>query len=181
MCGSWSASFCERFEEWQIQILTGAFTAINLYVLPTRLARLEDVTSGWCCGAGCVRGCLSDEVVEGRSLMAESYDPASFDALPWGTRLTVALLLITSTLAQYANQVFHLLYWTYAAATHWPGDLWDNVFFMLSLATMLAGILVEGAADTALRKKYPPGTFKPTAAHVLTNWLFDLCCARRDV
>ena len=90
MCGSWSASFCERFEEWQIQILTGAFTAINLYVLPTRLARLEDVTSGWCCGAGCVRGCLSDEVVEGRSLMAESYDPASFDALPWGTRLTVA-------------------------------------------------------------------------------------------
>ena len=174
VCGTWSTSTCERFEEWQIQFLTILFTAINLYVLPTRLARLEDV-----CGWGCVRACLTDEPCVKRSLMAESYDPASFDSLSWSTRCSITLLLIISTLAQYVNQIFHVLYWTYDAAMHYPGDLWDNLFFLISLATMLAGIVVEGCADRSLRADHPPGNFKPTAAHVVAGWFMEVCCGAR--
>ena len=172
VCTSWSLTQCESFEEMQIQILTAAFTAINLYAFPSRLARFED-----CLGSGCVRGCLRDEPVDERSLMAESYDPSSFDALTWSTKVAVSTLLIISSLAQFVNQVFHGIYFTYDDATHWPGDLWDNLFFLLSLATMVAGIIVEGIGDFELRGKHPPGRFKPTAAHVISGWVSSACCA----
>ena len=96
-----------------------------------------------------------DEVVEGRSLMAESYDPghpgrAALGHAPHGRPAPHHV----HTRAVREPGVPPALLDLRRGDTL-AGRLWDNVFFMLSLATMLAGILAEGAADNALARSIP--------------------------
>jgi hypothetical protein len=152
-----SAASCHTVIEVNIQILTGLFTAINLYTFPGRWNRFYGLFGEHWGTTGVDWRGVHVPSDEERSLLQESYDPASFYHVGWTNRLLITSLLLTSALAQFANQVFHCIYNTYEEAMNWPGNLWDNLFFLISLSTMLIGIIVEAYCDSAVRegKSFP--------------------------
>jgi hypothetical protein len=162
-----STAWCHSFLNTNNQILTGLFTVINLYVLPGRVLRV------WGLGMnGSPRGKFSPD----RSLLAESYDPASFYQIPFGPRAAISFLLVTSSLCQFVNQGFHVRYDKYEEAMRWPGVFWNNIFFMLSLLTMVIAMGLEGFEDAKVRAKWPE-KFPPTASVLITERLWKLCCS----
>jgi len=170
----WSTGLCDEFLNDNIQVLTALFTAVNLYALPGRLLRFYGLFGDNCDMYGQSGRSWTGLPVpssEKRSLLAESYDPSSFYHLEWGTRAWIAVLLLISNFAQYANQGFHAEFYNYGDSMSWPGDLWNNLFFLLSLSTMVAGLLLEGWADAKLRVANPPTRFPPTATHLVIQRL----------
>mmetsp|Transcript_45779 Transcript_45779/g.92397 ORF Transcript_45779/g.92397 Transcript_45779/m.92397 type:complete len:237 (-) Transcript_45779:282-992(-) len=168
VCGA-STAWCYSFLNTNNQILTALFTAVNLYVLPGRTLRAWGVVSG----NGSPRCSFSPQ----RSLLAESYDPESFYHISWGLRASISFLLILSTFSQFVNQGFHVYYATYETSMRWPGVLWNNLFFLISLATMVAAMGLEGFEDIKVRTKWPR-KFPPTAAVIVTERLHSICCAK---
>jgi len=167
-----STASCHTLIEVNVQILTALFTAINLYAFPSRWNRFNGLFGEHGGETGIDWRGVQVPTSETRSLMQESYDPASFYHIDWTNRLIITSLLLTSALAQFVNQVFHCIYDTYDEAMTWPGSLWDNLFFGLSLVTMLLGIILEACYDSSVRKSK---SFPPTAAHVVVERI-QACC-----
>jgi len=56
---------------------------------------------------------------------------------------------------------------------NYPGVLWNNVFFLISLVTMVIAIAFEGFEDSKLRSQ-APNKFPPTASTLVTDHLMKL-------
>jgi hypothetical protein len=74
------------------------------------------------------------------------------------------------TLIRSLVQVFHGIYNTYDEAMSWPGVLWNNLFFLLSLVTMVIALAVEGIEDNSIRRMNPT-KFPPTASTVVLDYI----------
>lgn len=173
----WGLEGCEEYENANIQTLTGLFTAVNVYVFPGRALRMYSL---WNKPGVSWSGASVPDASEERTLLEESFDPSSFYHFDLGTRASIVAMLVTSSLAQFVNQGFHIKYYSYGMANSWPGDLWNNVFFLLSLTTMLGGIVVEGFADRRVRASPSSPTFPPTASTLVMGRLDRYCCRSAD-
>lgn len=156
----WTANFC-------VDVLTYVFTMINLWALPGRLARMYSLTLE---NASMGRfDYLGRKVPRGdwNSLVQVSYDPGMYYTFPRDKRLQIAWLLVVSAFAQFANQVFHLEYRTYNTAfEEMPGVLWCNLFFSLSVLTVVPAVLIEAVAEERVRRE-SPGVYPNTLTMVL--------------
>lgn len=105
LLGACTLSDCNSFINFDNQMLTALFTAINLYAFPGRLARM------WALFAhGSENGvdAFGDSVPNKdypKGLLAESYDPSTFYSFSWIDKCALVFLFITSAISQFINQV----------------------------------------------------------------------------
>lgn len=157
--------YCRQFSSDNIQVLLALFTAINLYGFPLRCARLYAVLRYPDRSGIDFRGNIVP-TERPRTLLEESYDPSTFYYMAWSTKLSISVALLLSTLAQFVNQVFRLMYNTYMLSNKYPGTLWCNLFFAMSFFFMAIGGGIEGSADGKIRAEYPD-KFPPIAPMVI--------------
>lgn len=191
LLGACTLSDCDSFINMSNQVLTGLFTAINLYAFPGRFARLWSLVAYGEVGVDA----FGDSVPDNRNpkvLLAESYDPSTFYHFSKLNKWFIVFMLLTSAIAQFVNQVvyyyrflcfmlclihivvlfkgFHIFYSTYTASNTWPGVLWNNLFFLISLVTMVIAMAYEGYQDSKLRS-IEAEKFPPTASTLIMGYL----------
>lgn len=80
--------------------------------------------------------------------------------LPRSTRRYVAVLLNVAWVSHFASLGMHVLYPSYVEGRTWPGAFAQNVPFVLSLGTALAGAVLQSNAEEVLLRErpdlYPP-------------------------
>lgn len=66
--------------------------------------------------------------------------------------------------------MFHAVYSSYSESMTWPGLLWNNLFFAISLSTMLVALVFEGVEESKLRRVHPD-KFPPNASTMMMDFI----------
>ena len=70
-------------------------------------------------------------------------------------RRLVVVFLILNSITQYANQASRIIFYTYELSDVFPGNLWTNLFFLLSILCAAVGGFLQLHAEMGLRKEHP--------------------------
>lgn len=132
------------WENTSAQTLCALFTAINLYALPFRLARLVGLF-------GFKYALIGRVGYDHRSLPAKE----PFYLIPYWDRTIIVGLWLASAFTQFANQATRIVYATYMESMEMPGVVWTNVFFGASLLTCVAAGVKEGLWEVKIRDEHP--------------------------
>lgn len=183
---TFSEATCDSINNYMVQQLTVCFTLISLYALPVRTARIISLFGESKTGYD-FHGRITPRPGP-RSIMAETYDPCSYYHIDYAPRCVIATLQFVSAITQFIDQAFHLKYASWASSQSMPGLLWDNLFFLTSLSTMLSGLAIEAYLDgrvrrEALEKKSTfyerGGAFAPIASPLVLFRGFWCCYSTR--
>ena len=103
-------------------------------------------TTGW--------GCPHRENAPGHDLYGQVTDDVWFH-VPLRKRVVILLFLLFNCLTQYANQVTRIIYYNYDLQNEFPGNMWTNIFFALSMICAAIGGSLMGYHTGKARKTDP--------------------------
>ena len=86
------------------------------------------------------------------------------------TRRFIIFFLILNSLTQYANQASRIIFYSFELQNVYPGTLWTNLFFVLSMLCAALGGFVQLHAELQLRKVHPD-RFPPTLFETLGEYM----------
>jgi hypothetical protein len=112
-----------------VQLLNGFFTYMATVSMPWRCTNLLH-TLGW--------ACPRREHSPGHDLYGQVTDDVWF-SVPLRQRTWILTFLLWNCLTQYANQVTRIIYYNYELQNEYPGTLWTNLFFGLSMLCAATG------------------------------------------
>lgn len=163
MCPSGSSTDCEPRNWWynfSVQLLNALFTYSAAVSLPWRVANAFHLIGGR-------RSSRAGDDLYGRPT-----DQIWFH-IPPKKRLGITALLVGNSIAQFANQATRVVFYSYELQSSFPGSLWTNAFFLLSMAlAAIAGfwqIHEETLLRTENQEKFQPGVLA----------IIDKCVSRR--
>jgi len=93
-------------------------------------------------------------------------------------RRIIVFFLILNSLTQYANQATRIIYYSFELQNVFPGTLWTNLFFMLSMMCAAVAGVLQIHAEMGLRKVHPE-KFPPTLFETLGEYLTKVRNIRR--
>ncbi|KAK1737416.1 hypothetical protein QTG54_011702 [Skeletonema marinoi] len=93
-------------------------------------------------------------------------------------RRIIVFFLILNSLTQYANQATRIIYYSFELQNVFPGTLWTNLFFMLSMMCAAVAGVLQIHAEMGLRKVHPE-RFPPTLFETLGEYLTKVRNIRR--
>jgi len=123
-----------------IQLLCALFTYTALLNLPPRIRRLVRLYGDRCKNIG------------KREIRGISASTDIFDYISWQRRHFIIQNLVWNCLFQLVNQVTRIVYWSVELATTFPGTLWVNLFFALSMICAFIAALCQALSARTLRK-----------------------------
>jgi hypothetical protein len=112
-----------------VQFLNGFFTYMATVSMPWRCSNMLH-TLGW--------ACPRRERSPGHDLYGQVTDDVWF-SVPLRQRAWILQYLLWNCLTQYANQVTRIIYYNYELQNEYPGNLWTNLFFGLSMLCAATG------------------------------------------
>ena len=89
--------------------------------------------------------------------------------LPLRHRRTITVTLLLNVLTQYVNQATRIVFWSYQLQGHFPGNVWTNVFFGLSMLCAAVGAAHLLVAEERVRRDHPQ-LFEPGPVQQLRDW-----------
>jgi Protein of unknown function (DUF2985) len=153
-----------------VQMLVALFTYMNLVSIPWRASQLVHIY-GWSCPRRC------NDI--GKDLYGfESHD--LWYTIPLRPRGGITLCLFMSSITQFFNQAYRIVYYSYDLQNTYPGNIWVNVFFVASMATAAAGGFWLIGEEKKIRKAHPPDKFPPGLIEVIESSLRYWCCKKKD-
>jgi len=123
-----------------IQLLCALFTYTALINFPPRMRRLVRLYGDRC------------ENIGNREIRGISTSTNIFDYLSWQRQHFIVQNLVWNCLFQFVNQVTRIVYWSVELATTFPGTVWVNLFFALSMICAFIAALCEALGARTLRK-----------------------------
>jgi len=147
LVGIWRFEDEETQKVWMnifIQIITGLFTFTALANLPVRIKRYKDLYY--------IGG--RDSFM--RKPAGRYRDEAAliFDHLKWRTRCIIIQGLLWNCIFQLVNQGTRCVYYSAVSAEEFPGVVWVNVFFALSILSALVAALTQAIAENRFRQQF---------------------------
>lgn len=128
-----------------IQILNAFFTYMATISMPWRCTNFLH-TAGW--------SCPYRENAPGHDLYGQVTDDVWFH-VPLRKRIVILLFLLLNCLTQYANQVTRIIYYSYELQNEFPGNMWTNIFFGLSMICAAIGGSLMGYHTGKVRATDP--------------------------
>jgi hypothetical protein len=170
LCNEPSRTDCDPRNWWynfSVQVLNGLFTWMALVSMPWRCTNWMHI-AGW--------GCPHRNNQVGRDLYGLESDMIWFN-IPLRVRGGIVGLLLLNCLSQFANQITRIIFNDFDSQNEFPGNIWTNVFFVLSFlfAAIGAGWLAQ--EERMVRRAHPPGTFTPGLLQVIEPHL-PACCKK---
>ena len=150
---------------FSIQLLNALFTYLASVSLPWRLSNAAHLYNG---GSSRKYNRSSDA---GLDLYGQPTDKIWYH-IPKTTRRVIISFLVLNSLTQYANQASRIIYYSYELQSVYPGTLWTNLFFVLSMICAAIGGFIQLHAELQLRKMHPdkfPPTIFETCGEYLTR------------
>jgi uncharacterized Tic20 family protein len=161
MCQQPSRTDCNPRNWWynfSIQFLNVLFTYLATISLPWRLSNAVHLFNG--SGMGWRNNRSSDA---GLDLYGQPTDKIWFHISQTRRRLIIFFLILNS-LTQYANQASRIIFYSFELQDVYPGTLWVNLFFALSMMCAAVGGFLQLHAEMKLRnlhpERYPPSPFE---------------------
>ena len=125
-----------------IQLLCALFTYSALLTAPWRLANAMHLASSRRSSA------------TGRDFYGRPTEQIWFN-LARRDRIKLVALLLANGGFQLCNQASRCVYSSFGLSNSWPGNLWVNVFFVLSFASGGAGAAYQYRCEAQLRRRFP--------------------------
>ena len=138
---------------FSIQFLNVLFTYLATISLPWRLSNAAHLFNG--------SGKHNRSSDAGLDLYGRPTEKIWYHISQSRRRLIVFFLILNS-LTQYANQASRIIYYSFELQNVFPGTLWTNLFFMLSMMCAAVAGFLQLHAEMGLRKVHPE-TFPPIA------------------
>jgi len=134
----------EVYKNIFIQIITGLFTFTALANLPVRIKRYRDLYN--------VGG--RDSFMRKPTCQYRDESALIFDHLEWRTRYIIIQGLLWNCIFQLINQGTRCIYYSAVSAADFPGVIWVNVFFALSILMALVAALTQAMAENRFRQQF---------------------------
>ena len=128
-----------------IQFLNVFFTYMATVSMPWRCTNFLH-TVGW--------SCPHRENAPGHDLFGKVTDDVWFH-VPLRKRIVILVFLLLNCLTQYANQVTRIIYYNYDLQNEFPGNMWTNIFFGLSMICAAIGGSLMGYHTGKIRATDP--------------------------
>jgi hypothetical protein len=142
-----------------VQFLNVLFTYMATFALPWRVTNFIHVF-GW--------GRPYRDNHDGKDLYGRDSRDVWFH-IPLMHRRTISVILLLNCVFQYINQLTRIIFWSYAKQNRFPGNLWTNIFFVLSMLCAGIGaahlIVIEGRV-----RRLKPDLFEPGPIQQLQIW-----------
>lgn len=133
-----------------IQFLNVFFTYMACVSMPWRCTNFLH-TVGW--------ACPPRENAPGHDLYGQVTDDVWFH-VPLRQRTVILVFLLLNCLFQFANQVTRIIYYNYELQNEFPGNMWTNVFFGMSMICAAVGGGLIGW-QTGKQRAADPDRFGP--------------------
>lgn len=144
--------FCTANQYWfnaSIKAFVVLFSYINFLPIPWRLAILHDA---WCSPRFKEPSIGENGLVTGFDFYGRPTNAMWF-SLPRRRRRQISLLLNCAYAFHFASLAMHRVYYTYLEGQTWPGVFWQNLPFLLSIGSQIAAGVIQGKAETEVRKQ----------------------------
>jgi len=128
-----------------IQFLNVFFTYMATVSMPWRCTNFLH-TTGW--------SCPYRENAPGHDLFGQVTDDVWFH-VSLRKRIVILLFLLLNCVSQYANQVTRIVYYNYDLQNEFPGNMWTNIFFGLSMICAAIGGSLMGYHTGKVRATDP--------------------------
>jgi len=127
-----------------MQIICGLFTFTALANLPVRIKRYKDLYK--------IGG--RDSFMRKPAGRYRDESALIFDHLKWRTRYIIIQGLLWNCIFQLLNQGTRCVYYSAVSAAEFPGVIWVNVFFALSILSALVAALTQAIAENRFRQQF---------------------------
>ena len=128
-----------------IHFLNVFFTYMATVSMPWRCVNFLH-TTGWACPF------RNNE--PGHDLYGQVTDDVWFH-VPLRQRLVILIILLLNCLTQYANQATRIIFYNYDLQNEFPGNMWVNIFFGLSMICAVIGGCLMGHYTGKIRATDP--------------------------
>ncbi len=153
--GTYVAAYCNFNQMWFmncIKAFTIIFTYTNTLAIPWRMAIALNLFFDNC-------GSHRDVDRSGKDVAGVDFYGRKTEAMwfhiPQKNRKWIAVFLNLAWIFHYFSLVTHMIYWTYLDNQIFPGKVWTNAPFLLSIASGVYAGVMQGKAETRLRKEQP--------------------------
>ena len=146
---------------FSIQFLNVLFTYLATISLPWRLSNAAHLIH--------VSGRYDRSSDAGLDLYGRPTEKIWFHISQSRRRLIVVFLILNS-LTQYANQASRIIFYSFELQNVFPGVLWTNLFFALSMMCAAVGGFLQLHAEMLLRRVHPE-RFPPSLLTTLRVYL----------
>lgn len=157
---------------FSIQFLNVLFTYLATISLPWRLSNAAHLYNS---SSSMRKYNRSNEV--GLDLYGQPTEKIWYHIPQWKRR-SIVFFLILNSLTQYANQATRFIFYSFELQNVFPGHLWTNIFFVMSMVCAALGGFMQLHAELKLRKVHPD-KFPPALFETLGEYLAKVCDIRR--
>ena len=90
----------------------------------------------------------------------------------------IVIFLLLNSATQWANQATRIVFYSYELQDTFPGSLWTNLFFVISMMCAAVGGFCQLHEEIKLRKQHPE-RFPPGLTDLVKHYLRVVCCRKK--